>query len=503
MATDQKIRVRFAPSPTGFLHIGGLRTALYNYLFARRWGGTFILRIEDTDRTRTVPGGAEGIIRTLRRAGLDYDEGPDVEGQERGKYGPYVQSKRLTIYREHIYKLVTAGAAYQCFCSPEELETVRQIQIAAKQPTIYNKKCREMSSPDRAALIKDGRPHVIRLAIPEEGSTTFSDIIRKEITFENRLIDDSVLLKSDGYPTYHLASVVDDHLMNISQVIRGEEWIPSTPKHVILYRAFGWTPPEFAHLPLLLNPDRSKLSKRQMDVAVENYLDRGYLPEALINFTALLGWNPQADREVYELDELARSFNLPDVNSSGAVVNLEKLGWLNGQHLRRLSKEEYARRAVPYLEAASLITPCPGGWVNEQSGTIFSSQDLQNALSLERERVRNLGDLPEALSFIFGAVPEYDGDLLIWKDAEPARIMKGLGELAEFLELMRDWTESALEARIKAWIDEQGYDTGQILWPMRVALTGRKASPGPFEVAAVLGKERTLARLRKAVEKLS
>lgn len=492
MGKPNTVRVRFAPSPTGFLHIGGLRTALYNYLFARRHNGVFILRIEDTDQSRAVPGAAEAIIRTLKRVGLEHDE------------GPYIQSQRLEQYTMHANQLLKKNLAYECFCTSEELEAARQVQIAAKQPTIYTKKCRRLSKTERADRVSGKHPYVIRLAVPEEGSTSFDDVIRGTITFENRLIDDTVLVKSDGFPTYHLANVVDDHLLEISHVIRGEEWISSTPKHIILYHAFGWDPPAFAHLPLLLNPDRSKLSKRQTDASAESYLDRGYLPEALLNFVALLGWNPRADREVYGIAELIEAFDLKSVNASGAVVNLEKLDWLNAQHLRGMTPEAYALRAIPYLAAAGLITPCPGGFVNEETGIVYATADLMEVVSLERDRVKKHSDLPEALRFVFSDNLPYNQDLLLWKGADRTATKERVSALREVLERENvDWTETGLEQTIKSWIAERGWGTGEVLWPMRAALTGRDASPGPFAVAAVLGRERTLHRLKIAIEKLS
>ncbi|MEK9151850.1 MAG: glutamate--tRNA ligase, partial [Patescibacteria group bacterium] len=317
------IRVRFAPSPTGFLHIGGLRTALYNELFARKNGGIFVLRIEDTDRTRLVPGGIENIIRTMAWSGVQADEGPYLDDggavQERGDYGPYIQSNRFDIYADHAKKLLANGGAYRCFCSAERLESMKTAMMAERRPIMYDKKCRGMSAAELEQKMQAGEPHVIRLKMPESGNTEFNDAIRGRVSFENALIDDQVLLKSDGFPTYHLANVVDDHLMAISHVIRGEDWLPSTPKHLVLYGLFGWTPPIFAHLPLLLNPDRSKLSKRQGDVAVEEYAEQGYLPEAIVNFVALLGWNPSADREVYAKRELVDAFSLEKINRAGAV----------------------------------------------------------------------------------------------------------------------------------------------------------------------------------------
>ncbi|HEY6950972.1 MAG TPA: glutamate--tRNA ligase, partial [Bacteroidota bacterium] len=327
---ENQVRVRFAPSPTGYLHVGGLRTALYNYLFARNQGGKFVLRIEDTDQSRKVEGAVENLIGTLDWTGVHYDEGPG----RNGAYGPYIQSERLHTYREHADQLIQSGKAYYCFCTPERLEQVRKDQMAKKLDPRYDRHCRDLPSVESEKRKQTGEPHVIRMKVPLEGDMVFQDLIRGTITIAFKMLDDQVIIKSDGYPTYHLAVVVDDHLMAISHVIRGEEWLPSTPKHILLYQYFGWKLPVFAHLPLLLNPDKSKLSKRQGDVAVEDYRTKGYLKEAIINFVAFLGWNPGDEREIFSLEQLVKEFSLDRVGKSGAVFNVEKLNWLNFQHLR-------------------------------------------------------------------------------------------------------------------------------------------------------------------------
>ncbi|MBP9120921.1 MAG: glutamate--tRNA ligase, partial [Ignavibacterium sp.] len=324
-------RVRFAPSPTGYLHVGGLRTALYNYLFAKRNNGTFVLRIEDTDRNRFVEGAVENLIKALKWAGLDFDEGPETGGD----FGPYMQSQRLDIYKKYADELIEKGKAYYCFCTPERLKALKEEQEKQKLPQAkYDKLCLHLTKKEVENKLASGIPKVVRLNVEENHTIKFDDIIREHVEFESNNVDDQVLIKSDGYPTYHLANVVDDHLMKITHVIRGEEWLSSTPKHVLLYDAFDWERPIFAHLPLLLNPDRSKLSKRQGDVAVEDYRDKGFLKDALVNFVALLGWNAGDDREFYYIDELIKSFSLERVNKAGAVFDLQKLNWLNAEHLR-------------------------------------------------------------------------------------------------------------------------------------------------------------------------
>lgn len=471
------VRVRFAPSPTGFLHIGGLRTALYNFLFAKHHGGVFLLRIEDTDRTRLVPGGLENILKTLEWAGIKWDE------------GPYIQSERLELYRQYAKELVEKGSAYYCFCTPERLEAMRQEQAARKEPPMYDKTCRQFSAREAEKKVGEGSAAVIRLKIPEGGETFFTDIIHGEVRFKNSVIDDQVLLKSDSYPTYHLANVVDDHLMDVTHVIRGDEWLPSTPKHILLYKAFGWTSPEFAHLPLLLNQDRSKLSKRTGDVAVEEYAKKGYLSEALINFVALLGWNPSAEQEIYTLEELIKKFDLKRVNKNGAVVNFEKLRWLNGQYIRKLDPEKLLNQVVEFL---------PAEWPRRTDRAY-----LRAVLQVVGERLEILDDFAELAAFFF-VEPDYDVELLRWKKMDNVAVAVSLKLGAKELEGVgeSEWTKEALEQILKAMIAREGRLTGEMLWPLRAALTGREASPGPFEVAAVLGKKETLARLDTAIGKL-
>jgi glutamyl-tRNA synthetase len=330
MFMEKQVRVRFAPSPTGYLHVGGLRTALYNFLFAKHHGGKFILRIEDTDQTRKVEGAVENLIETLKWAGVEYDEGPDRDGG----FGPYIQSQRLELYRQHVKELVGFDKAYYCFCTSERLDEVRQKQMALKQSPSYDRRCRNLSFSEAEHRVAVGERYVVRMKVPLDGEITFEDVIRGKVTIAHKMLDDQVLIKSDGFPTYHLAVVVDDHLMGITHIIRGEEWLSSVPKHILLYQYFGWEVPVLVHLPLLLNPDKSKLSKRQGDVAVEDYRAKGYLKEAIVNFIAFLGWNPGDEREVFFMDQLIQEFSLERVGKSGAVFNVDKLNWLNQQHIK-------------------------------------------------------------------------------------------------------------------------------------------------------------------------
>ncbi|MEK7139411.1 MAG: glutamate--tRNA ligase [Patescibacteria group bacterium] len=481
------VRTRFAPSPTGYLHVGGLRTALYNYLFAKQHGGQFILRIEDTDQARLVAGATEKLLATLARVGLTPDEGP-TQG---GDYGPYVQSQRLPIYQQHVKQLVAAGQAYYCFCSTERLTSVRAQKIAAKEPPMYDRHCANLSADEVAKRLAASEPHTIRLRVPA-GSTTLPDLVWGEVTIANATIDDQVLLKADGFPTYHLAVVVDDHLMNISHVLRGDEWLPSTPKHLLLYRAFGWPPPQFAHLPLILNPDRSKLSKRQGDVAAEDFLTQGYLPVALLNFIALLGWHPGGgeETEIFSLRELIKRFSIAEINKAGAGFDLQKLDWINGQYLRQLSGPELVAAARPFLAPTLTQREWPADY-------------LEQVLNLERDRIKKLSDLPAAVSYFFEEPLTYDPQLLQWKDTPPGVVQSNLEKLAIWLASVRPWTAAGLAEKITAWIAEQGLTKGEVLWPLRVALSGRDKSPGPFEIAAVLGPDQTIERVHAAIEYLN
>ncbi len=515
--SGKSVRVRYAPSPTGYLHIGGLRTALYNYLFAKRYKGTFILRIEDTDQARFVEGSIENLVRSLAICGLTTDEGVmlDADGHaiEKGSHGPYTQSKRLALYAEHAHRLVSMGAAYYCVCTSERLEEMRAKQMAEKLPTMYDKHCRTLAIT--RDVFEASAAKTIRLAVPSDRTVTFHDLIRGQVSFNTSQIDDQVLLKSDGFPTYHLAVVVDDHLMDISHVIRGEEWLPSTPKHVLLYEAFGWTAPDFAHLPLLLNSDRSKLSKRQGDVAVEDYLKKGYLPEALVNFVALLGWNPTADREVYQIAELVDGFDLTKVNMSGAVVNFEKLDWINGMYIREKTPKELVDLALPYLIAAGLVVertenhegqktvklyaPHAGSVIKEEMDRAW----LMQVLDLERERLKRLDEVSHGVEYFF-KVMDFPTGMLSWKDMTATQVGERLTFLVQLLQGVPEeqWKSVELEALIKEAITKEGLRTGECLWPMRVALSGREASPPPFDIAGILGKKETLHRLTHAITRL-
>jgi glutamyl-tRNA synthetase len=476
------VRVRFAPSPTGYLHIGGLRTALYNFLFAQKCGGTFILRIEDTDRTRYVEGALENLIATLGWAGLEYDEGP---GKERG-YGPYVQSERTGIYHQHIDQLLKEGKAYRCFCSPERLEEMRIVQQKRGIPPKYDRRCLEISEQEILGHLEKQTPCVIRMKMPEDTTVVVDDIVRGKVEFQSELIDDQVLLKSDGYPTYHLANVVDDHLMEVTHVIRGEEWLSSTPKHVILYGFFGWDLPKFAHLPLLLNRDRSKLSKRQGDVAVEEYRAKGYLPEALINFVALLGWGPTDDRNVFSISELIQQFSLERVGKSGSVFDVEKLDWLNKQHIRMMPEVEVVEMTKHVLEHKDYPVP--------------PNEYLCRVVELMKDRVTVIDDFVTSSPYFYKDPTDYDQQYArrMWK-SETTRYLE---QLNLRISGVVEWSQKAIEALIRDYSVELNVGAGQLIHPLRLALTGVSVGPGLFELMEVLGKEIVQRRIRKGVELL-
>lgn len=469
---------RFSPSPTGFLHVGGLRTALYNYLFAKKNKGQFLLRIEDTDRSRLVPGATENIIATLNQFGLK----PDSKA-------PVVQSERLKLYQQYADQLLKQGKAYYCFCSQQRLEELKTIQQQRKLPSRYDGHCRDLTAAEVTAQLKTSPSHVVRFKLPQTGQTTFTDLIRGSVSFAHTTLDDQIIIKSDSYPTYHLASVVDDHEMKISHVIRGEEWLPSTPKHLLLYDALGWEPPQFAHLPLLLNPDRSKLSKRQGDVAVEDYVKKGYLPEALLNFILLLGWNPGTNQEIFNLKQMIDTFTLENVNKAGAVFDVQKLDWINGQYIRAKKSADLAKDCQPYFEAA---------------GIKADQKFLEQVVATEQQRIKTLAEIIEATRFFFEQ-PRYDAELLVWKKMTGRDAKTNLKHLADELEKMAEkkWTAKHLEQSIQSFIQAQGVRVGEMLWPMRVALSGRQASPGPFEIAGVLGKKETIKRLEFAIKLLA
>lgn len=482
------IRTRFAPSPTGYLHVGGLRTALYAYLFAKKEGGKFILRIEDTDQKRFVEGATESLIKTLNDFGINSDEGPilnnDGNVEQVGDHGPYIQSQRKEIYQKYIQQLIESGKAYYAFETPEELDQMRKDQEAKGLPPRYNKQALNLSKEVIEKNLSEEKPYVIRLNVTPGEIIRFKDIVRGVVEFNSSDIDDQVLMKSDGLPTYHLAVVIDDHLMNISHVIRAEEWIPSTPKHILLYQAFGWEIPQYAHLPQVLNEDKTKLSKRQGDVAAEDFIKKGYLKEALINFISLLGWNPKTDEELFTLKELEDRFILENVNKSGAVFNREKLIWFNKQYIKNLPDSEYFEHCKPFLDEYKNV-----------------DQDLLlKAALLEKERIETFEDISELIDFVF-TLPEYEKELLAWKKNSVEKSQENLQVLLKEIEAIdeKDFNAEKINEIIFPFIKENNYKVGEMLSPLRIALAGKKNSPGPYEIAEVIGKKETVNRIEKAI----
>lgn len=477
---SENVRTRFAPSPTGYLHVGGLRTALYNLLFARHHHGQMILRIEDTDRTRYMEGASENLIKTLHAMGIDYQEGPDIGGDD----SPYVQSQRLALYREHARQLIEQGDAYYCFCTAERLEEMRRQQEAKKQQPKYDGTCRQLSKQDIEQKLASGISHVIRLKMPGEGVTRFKDIIRGEISVQNELTDDQILVKSDNYPTYHLANVVDDHHMRITHVIRGEEWLLSVPKHIRLYQAFGWDIPQMAHLPLLLNPDRTKLSKRQGDVAVEDFLEKGYIPEALLNFVALLGWNPGTDQELFTLEELIDQFSLERVNKAGAIFDLQKLNWMNGHFLRELTEEQRFEFLQPFLNKAGYDTS--------------DSVKTHKVISAVSKRITYGDEIKQAAAIFYS-------DTLNIEEPEAKEILKKNSAqkvLSHFLEKLSDQSTIDVESFkliMKGVEEETGFRKEELWMPIRIGLTGVTHGPDLPIVLEVFGKEKVENFIRQAL----
>ena len=479
-------RVRFAPSPTGYLHVGGLRTALYNYLFAKNNNGTFVLRIEDTDRNRFVEGAVENLVNALNWAGLNFDEGPEAGGN----FGPYMQSERLDIYKKYSDELVENGKAYYCFCTPERLKDLREEQEKQKLPqTKYDKHCLHLSKEEVKKNLTSGVANVVRLNVIPNQTIQFDDIIREHVEFESNNVDDQVLIKSDGYPTYHLANVVDDHLMKITHVIRGEEWLSSTPKHVLLYDSFGWERPIFAHLPLLLNPDRSKLSKRQGDVAVEDYRDKGFLKDALINFVALLGWNAGDDKEFYYMDELIKCFSLERVNKAGAVFDLQKLNWVNAEHLRKKSSDELLSLLKDEIQKSKF---------KDQN---FSDDYLKLIIESMKERVSFVKEFIDTCSYFYEAPTEYEQKSIEknWKPETPSHLNK----LKEGFELLSYTSKEDFENVLAKVSEELNVGKGKLIHPLRLAVSGQSTGPGMFDLLYILGKDEVIKRIDTAVLKIT
>jgi glutamyl-tRNA synthetase len=485
------VRVRYAPSPTGEPHVGNIRTALFNWLLARHEGGTFILRIEDTDQARIVPGALEAIFDSLRWLGLDWDEGPNVGGL----HAPYFQSQRLEHYHRASEQLIASDNAYRCYCSPERLEEVRAEQMRYKQPPKYDRRCRNLSPGERRELEEQGIPPVVRFKTPLSGRTTFHDLVRGNVTFENDTLDDFVLLKSDGFPTYHLANVVDDHLMGITHVLRGDEWLSSTPRHVLMYQAFGWQPPVLAHLPMILGPDRAKLSKRHGDTSILQYRDKGFLPQALFNFLALLGWSLDDKTELISRQDFVRHFSLERIVKNPAIFNMDKLTWMNGVYVRELGLDELTEQLAPFLEErlpADIPRPVDRSY-------------LRRIVPLIQERIKRLDEAAVLTDFFFreGELSYPIEDLLGKRfTRQPQEAADALAAVRERIAALARWDEEALEGVIRPLAEELGLKTGELFGAIRVAVTGRTAAPPLFQTMAVLGRQRCLEHLDAAIARL-
>lgn len=481
----ENIRVRYAPSPTGFPHIGNIRTALFNWLFARRNGGKFIVRVEDTDQQRLVPGAVDSILDGLEWLGVDWDEGPRVDGP----FGPYLQSERLELYRQAADRLIAQGNAYRCYCTRERLADIREVQQREKRSIGYDRHCKSLTGEQRMDLDAEGAPSVVRFAMPESGTTEVNDLIRGQVEWQNELVDDFVLLKSDGFPTYHLAVVVDDHLMEISHVLRAEEWLSSTPRHLQLYQAFDYPPPRFGHLPMILGPDRSKLSKRHGATSIMEYREAGYLPDALKNFMVLLGWSLDDQTDVMPINVIASNFSLERVGKPAAIFDLERLGWMNGVYIRQLATEELAAHMFPFLERDLPAELLPINW-----------QYFLRVVPLIQERLKLLSDSAQMTSYFFEEKLDYNSVNLVQKEMDDESTVMALQRAGHALIGIEAFESETLEQALRATGDELEFRPREFFGTLREAITGRSATPSLFEVMEVLGKDRVLARISDAAK---
>ena len=480
-----KVRTRFAPSPTGYMHIGNLRTALFTYLIAKQAGGDFILRIEDTDQERYVEGATEVIYKTLKEVGLNWDEGPDIGGP----VGPYIQSERMGMFKKYAQELVEKGEAYYCFCDKERLEEVRAIQEASGVAPMYDRHCRNLSPEEIKEKLDAGVPYVIRQKIPLEGEVTFHDELYGDITVDCSTLDDQILIKTDGMPTYNFANVVDDHLMKISHVVRGNEYLASAPKYNLLYKAFGWEVPTYIHVEHIMKDKQHKLSKRDGDASYEDLMQKGYLKEAVINYIALLGWAPKGEEEIFSLEELVKEFDIHGLSKAPAIFDPVKLKAINGKYIKALTPEKFAEYAVPYIKESVHRTDV----------------DLNYIAGLLQARTELFTEIPETVDFI-DALPEYDNAMYCHKKMKTneENSLESLKAVLPVLEAVEDWTEENIHDALFNLIGEMGVKNGIVLWPVRVAVSGKAFTPGGgVEIAFIIGKDDTIARIKKGIEKLS
>ncbi|WP_312059287.1 glutamate--tRNA ligase [Anaerotignum sp.] len=480
-----EIRTRFAPSPTGYMHIGNLRTALYEYLIAKSQGGKFILRIEDTDQGRLVEGATDIIYNTLKMTGLHHDEGPDVGGE----FGPYIQSERMGMYMDYAKELVEKGEAYYCFCTKERLEALKENNGEGAAFAKYDRHCFHLTKEEVQEKLNAGEPFVIRQKMPEEGTTTFQDMVYGEITVENKELDDQILMKADGFPTYNFANVVDDHLMKITHVVRGSEYLSSTPKYNLLYQAFGWDAPVYVHLPAVMRDAHHKLSKRHGDKSFEDLVREGFLVEAIVNYIALLGWSPSDNTEIFTLQELEEKFDIAGLSKSPAIFDIKKLTWMNGEYMKAMEFEKFYALAEPKLREALGETQLDG----------------KKIAVLLQKRLETLNDIPALVAF-FKELPVYGTELYTHKKmkTDDAIALTSLKAAIPVLQELAEWSETTIHDSLIALVGEMGIKNGQLLWPVRTALSGEPTSPGgAIELADILGKEETLRRLEKGIALLS
>jgi len=480
-----EVRTRYAPSPTGYMHIGNLRTALYEYLIAKSNNGKFILRIEDTDQERYVEGAIDIIYKTLKMAGLQHDEGPDIGGE----YGPYIQSERKQIYMDYAKKLVELGEAYYCFCSKERLNKLKEECEAAGTGYKYDRHCLKLSKEEVQKKLANGEPYVIRQKMPDTGTTSFEDVVYGTITVDNSVLEDQILIKSDGLPTYNFANVIDDHLMKITHVVRGNEYLSSAPKYNLLYKAFGWEVPTYVHVPLILKSTGQKLSKRAGDPSFEDLISMGYLAEAVVNFVALLGWSPETNQEIFSLEELIKAFNIKGISKSPAIFDINKLNWMNGEYIRKLSSEEFHELAKPYYKGA-ITNP---------------NIDLKKVSKLLQARTDVLSTIPQNVDF-FDKLPDYNIELYIHKKMKttPEIALESLKASIPVLEGITCWNEQNIHDALSNLVQQMGIKNGQMFWPIRIAISGKEVTPGgAIEIADILGKDETIRRIKIGIEKLT
>ncbi len=480
-----KIRTRYAPSPTGKMHVGNLRSALYEFLIAKHEGGDFMLRIEDTDQERFVEGATEIIYRTMEKTGLIHDEGPDKDGG----YGPYVQSERMKtgIYMKYAKELIEKGEAYYCFCAKERLATLKTEVVEGKEISIYDKHCLGLSKEEIEANLAAGKPFVIRQNIPNEGSTTFTDELYGDITVENAELDDMILIKSDGYPTYNFANVVDDHTMNITHVVRGNEYLSSSPKYQRLYDAFGWKSPVYVHLPLITDENHKKLSKRSGHSSFEDLLDQGFVTEAIVNYIALLGWSPEDNREIFSLEELIKEFDYHRISKSPAVFDIVKLRWMNGEYIKAMDFDKFYEMAEPYLKQA-----------------LTKNFDLKKIENMVKTRIEVFPDIPALVDF-FEELPEYSTEMYTHKKMKTnsQTSLEVLKDMLPILTAQEDYSNDGLYATLTKYVEEKGVKNGYVMWPIRTAVSGKQMTPaGATEIMEIIGKDETLKRIRKGIELL-